>query len=256
MAEPLPARRLPLAGADNLRDVGGYPTADGGQTRWRTLFRADSLHRLAIAEQEALLEYGVRTVIDLRRAEEIGAAPNIFAASPRVRYLHLPIAEGAPDPAAPRLALADLYRSILDRRRAEIGAVLAALARAGAFPAVVHCTAGKDRTGLIVALLLGVAGVSPGQIVEDYALSATYLGDAFWAEVGARLAAAGVSPERYRHLLAAAPETMAATLAHLDERYGGPVGYVRHVGLGDGQLAALRRALVSPPTAIEDLTAR
>jgi protein-tyrosine phosphatase len=241
MAESLPARRLPLAGAYNLRDVGGYPAADGGQTRWRTLFRADSLHRLTVEEQEALLEYGVRTVIDLRRPDETASAPNVFAASPRVRYLHLSITDSAPDPNGPSIALDELYRRILDDRQAQLGAVLTALSEEGAFPAVVHCTAGKDRTGLIVALLLGIAGVPPEQIVEDYALSAVYLAETFWAEVSARLTAAGIPLERYRQLLASAPETMVATLAYLDERYGGAVGYAAHLGLVDRQLATLPR---------------
>jgi protein-tyrosine phosphatase len=179
VAEPLPARRLPLAGAYNLRDVGGYPAANGGQTRWRTLFRADSLHRLSVEEQEALLEYGVRTVIDLRRPEETAAAPNVFAASSHVRYLHLSITDGAPDPSGPSIELDELYRRILDLRGEQLGAVLTAMADDGAFPAVVHCTAGKDRTGLIIALLLGIAGVPSEQIIEDYALSAVYLEETF-----------------------------------------------------------------------------
>lgn len=136
MAEPLPARCLPLAGAANLRDVGGYPTADGGQTRWRTLFRADSLHRLSVAEQEALLEHGVRTVIDLRRPDEVANAPNVFAASRRVRYLQLAIMEGAPGAVAPTFDLGELYRQILDYRQAQLGAVLTTLAEDGSFPAV------------------------------------------------------------------------------------------------------------------------
>lgn len=103
----------------------------------------------------------------------------------------------------------------------------------------------EDRTGLIVALLLGIAGVPAAQIVEDYTLSATYLGDAFWAELSARLTAAGLPPERFRALLAAAPETMPATLAYLDERYGGVAGYAAELGLGAAHLAALRRALVT-----------
>jgi protein-tyrosine phosphatase len=248
VAEPLPARRLPLAGAYNLRDIGGYPAADGGQTRWRTLFRADSLHRLTVEEQEALLEYGVRTVIDLRRPDEVASAPNVFATSPRVRYLHLSITDGAPDPSGPSIALDELYRRILDQRGAQLGAVLTALAENGAFPAVVHCTAGKDRTGLIIALLLRLARVPPEEVVADYALSAIYLEETFWQEVSARLTAAGIPLDRYRQLLTAAPETMVATLAYLDQRYGGAAGYATHLGLDDRQLATLRRALVAPLT--------
>ena len=109
---------------------------------------------------------------------------------------------------------------------------------------MVHCTAGKDRTGVIVALILGLLGVPEETIIEDYALSATYLGAPFIAEAQQRAAARGVPWEQYAPLIGSAPEYMQATLQHLHERYGGITAYIRGIGLSETQIAALQTALV------------
>src|SRR5436309_6252589 len=166
-------RHLNLEGTYNLRDTGGYRTLDGRAIRWRTFLRSDSLHRLPPVAQTILMGYGVRTVLDLRRSDELHMAPNVFVGSSDVAYHNVslltdtpPVRQQAPRP------LVDTYRLILDQRQEQLRQALATLAAPGGLPAVVHCTAGKDRTGLIVALVLGLAGVPTTTIVEDYALSA------------------------------------------------------------------------------------
>jgi protein-tyrosine phosphatase len=248
-ATEAPSRHLPLAGSYNIRDIGGYPIADGRRTRWRTLLRGDSLHRLDAEAQEALIAYGVRTVIDLRHDGEISVAPNVFAASARVRYRNLPLAGAAtrgdaPEPRARALDLEQIYRTYLDERQAELWRVFEALCEPGAFPVVVHCTAGKDRTGLVVALLLALAGVPAETIAEDYALSATFLGEPYFTEARGRAEAAGVSWEEYQRLLVCPPEYMLRTLDHLESAHGGAERYVRRLGLPDGAVQTLRTALV------------
>jgi protein-tyrosine phosphatase len=180
-----PTRHLPFEGTFNVRDVGGYATADGRRTRWRTLLRADSLHRLSEAAQLQLVDMGLRTAIDLRRASEVADCPNVFCRSRSVRYRALPVFDDVAERGAPR-SLEATYRHALDTRQPQLRAIVGALASPRALPALVHCTAGKDRTGLVIALLLELAGVSRETVVEDYALSGRYLGERCRDEARAR----------------------------------------------------------------------
>lgn len=243
-------RHLPLEGTYNLRDVGGYATSDGRQIRWRTLFRADSLHRLSGEARSMLLSYGLRTVVDLRRPREREEWPNVFAALDDVRYVHVSIVPERDDlntggTEGSLEAICRVYRLVLDKRQAEIRRILGTLAEPEAFPAVVHCTAGKDRTGVIVALLLSLAGVPHETIAEDYALSATYLTGPYLEEARQRAEAAGYSWEDYRDYLVCPPEIMLRTLGHLDQRYGGVERYLLRIGLSEEEVIALRRALLA-----------
>jgi len=237
-------RRLVLEGAYNVRDIGGYATLDGRCTRWRTLLRGDSLHRLSTADQATLLDCGVRTIIDLRAPAETRVAPSVFCLSRAVAYQHMPlisdVAQGVNDPPP---VLAAIYHHILDSAQERLAQLLRSLAQPGALPALVHCTAGKDRTGLVVALLLAIAGVPAPTIAADYTLSETYLGLDFRAEARRRALAAGLDWNVYQQLLICPPELMLDALAYLDERYDGVRGYVRTIGLTEAEVDALRDAL-------------
>jgi protein-tyrosine phosphatase len=242
-------RRLALAGTYNVRDLGGYATTDGRATRWGVLLRADSLHNLTPEAQEELLAYGVRTVLDLRNDTELEKWPSPFAVSERVCYLTLNLSSNpaAPNPAPaaqPTYDLEVIYRRLLDDAQPGLATVLTSLAEPEAMPAVVHCMAGKDRTGVVVALLLATAGVPHEAIADDYALTATFLNDEYRAGARERAATYGFEWEQYQRLLGCPPEYMLRTLAYLDERYGGIEPYLRSIGLSDTQIAALRDALV------------
>lgn len=237
-----PQRHLKLAGTYNFRDVGGYPTRNGGATRWRTLFRSDSPHRLSEPDRASLIKGGLRTAIDLRQAEELAEAANVFAASAQVAYRHLPLLNDTPSMPEVLPALVEIYRIILDDRGDQVGAVLATLAAPGGLPAVVNCTAGKDRTGLITALVLGLAGVPEEVIVADYALSGACLEGVYLEEARERAEAQGFS---YDLLVLCDPDFMRVTLAHLKARYGGIEAYARATGLGDAEIDRLRRAMVA-----------
>ena len=239
-----PHRHLLLSGTYNVRDIGGYRTHDGRTTRWRTMFRADSLHRLTAEAQTTLLAHGVRSMVDLRRSYEVQAAPNVFAASTTVTYRHLSLMTDMPPEPQQLRPLVEIYRHILDERQAQVYAILSTLAHAEGLPVLVHCTAGKDRTGVIVALVLGLAGVPKATIVEDYALSATYLTGAFLDETRQRALVRGYTWEQYAPMAACPPEHMRTTLAYLGKRYGGFEAYARKIGLSPAQLRALRNALV------------
>ena len=243
------ARHIDIDGARNLRDLGGYPTADGRQTRWKTFVRSATMHALQPASQSALIDYGIRTVIDLRRTNETEAAPNVFAVSPRVRYLHQNMVGDEPEEEAvergePAANILASYSSWLDHRQAQIGITLATLAEPTARPAVYHCAGGKDRTGVISALLLGIAGVSEDIIAEDYALSARYLIDRYFAQQ----APPDATPDSYTwedyQREYCPPAGMLKVLNHINERYGGIEPYVRTTGLDSGQIDSIRTALV------------
>ena len=162
-------RRIALPGTQNLRDLGGYPAAGGGTVRWRTLLRSDALHRLDDAGRAALGGLGLRTVIDLRTDQEVEAAPSALDGT-GARTFHIPLFS---DEAISRLPpeRAAIYRYMIDDCGAAIAAAVGRLCAGGALPGLIHCTAGKDRTGLVAALVLDVIGVPDELIAADYAMS-------------------------------------------------------------------------------------
>ena len=251
-----PTRHLKLEGAYNVRDLGGYPTVDGRTTRWRTFLRADSLHRLPPASQAALLDLGIRSVVDLRRKVEVEELPNVFAGSSEVAYINYSLAGDTPfvepeewqaesfDAMEPSDQISQSYSKLLDRRQAEFGQTLATLADPATPPAIYHCAGGKDRTGLISALLLAIAGVSQETIAEDYALTARYLWDRVVDDPLPFEDVASLKTwEGYQRLFCP-PEVMPKTLQHLEAEYGGVEEYIRVVGLSPKQIEQLRAALV------------
>lgn len=231
-----------------MRDLGGYETLDGRPTRWGTLVRADSVSNLPPTSQAALIDYGIRTVIDLRTTAEVLKEPNVFARSPVVSYVHHDMAGDVGELAATEgtraSALAIMYIDMFERRRPQIGEILAALAAPSALPALYHCHGGQDRTGLITALLLGIAGVPAETIAEDYALTAHYRINYFLGKD----APPGVDPADYTwqayQARSCPPEAMLDTLEYLNDRYGGPEGYARTAVSGTAQIEAIRNAMV------------
>lgn len=258
MTSAQPTRHLQLDGTYNLRDTGGYTTDDGQDIRWRTLLRGDSLHKLTEAGQAELIAAGLRTVIDLRRDAELAEEPNVFAASEVVTYLNVPLIESTPHEAVaavPR-TLATIYDGIIATSHARIREVFAALAEPGAFPALVHCTAGKDRTGIIVALLLGTAGVPSTTIAADYALTEALLAGE-WLEARKQIiAASGGDWSQLVSLMGSPEDLMLATLAGIESQHGGVPQYLRAIGVPETHLDAVRSALRAEPNGQPELHAQ
>ncbi len=236
-------RHLALDGTYNVRDIGGYATTDGRTTRWRTLIRADSPHRLAPGAQQELLDLGLRTIIDLRRPAEIAQYPNLLAAAPGLRYLQISLDRVAPDEQATFPTLPEIYRAILDTAATQLGTIIATLAAPDALPGLVHCQVGKDRTGIVIALALGAVGVPAETIIADYALSEAQLAGEFLSRFEQSILASGADWEPYRHLLTSPAPFMRDVLTYLDEQHSGIIGYLRAAGVRDEQIAALRDAL-------------
>lgn len=246
--------RLLLDGAYNLRDVGGYPTRDGRTIRTNTLLRSDSLHRLTPSGQQALIDFGLRTIIDLRMRSEAAKAPNVFAHSAAVDYLRISLfddwnqlfsheADSSADASVPRIFR--YYQLLVDRCQERIRTIITTIAAPDALPALLHCTAGKDRTGLVVALLLGLANVPAEVIADDYAQSGRYLAPLL-DEYRANARRAGYDMAIYEEYLQSSPDVMLATLNYISTTYGGVLEYLRVIGLTESQLTALRTHLIDP----------
>jgi protein-tyrosine phosphatase len=247
-------RRLPFEGAANFRDLGGYPTEPGGQTRWGTVYRADALHRFSPADLDAFAELGCRTVIDLRGDSEREQYPD------PVPSVHLPLITRRPDDAdearaalarfrdaaSGESALRELYGRILADGHEILGRIFTALAEPGALPAVFHCTAGKDRTGLSAALLLELLEVPRSVVLDDFELTAMYWHPQVNSEPLENLVALGMGPEAAAALMGAPRWTMKETLDELDEVYGGVEAYLTgNAGVSPEALGRLRSELVA-----------
>jgi protein-tyrosine phosphatase len=240
-------RLIALDGAHNVRDLGGYRTHDGGLTRWHSIFRGDALHGLSEADIAVLCDHGLATVIDLRNAAEIAVEANPFDGHAQVRYVNTsvfsalaPVEMMAADYVA--FDMGDRYCQALDKCQTAIADVLATIAAAPDGAVLFHCSAGKDRTGIIAALLLANAGVDETTIVEDYALTASVSGPLI-ANLRARALARGIPGELADIVLASAPHSMARALAHLDDAHGGVYRYLTRIGLSGAQVESLKGRL-------------
>ncbi|MDJ0688358.1 MAG: tyrosine-protein phosphatase [Xenococcaceae cyanobacterium MO_188.B32] len=232
-------RHLPLTGCLNLRELGGYATADGKLTRWRTLLRGDSLHKLSLESQQAIIDYGVKTIIDLRTISEVNKKPYILSSSPEIGYFNLPLLE---EDNFPQLwAKKTLFKHncfMLEERSPQIKEILSVIAtQQTAF--VIHCAAGKDRTGIIIALLLAIANVPVATIAQDYALSEKYVSPLY-----ATIQEQAIE-EGFAHILLSPPEAIIDTFNYLDEHYGGINEYLQAIGMDKLQIEHLQNILIN-----------
>ena len=243
-------RLIPLEAAHNFRDVGGYHTGDGRQTRWGVLYRADGLGRLTSSDEAILRRLGLRTVIDLRSHAELAGRASFPQDSFDGDFEHLPIL----DVLWPNEAMAHFgddrefllwaYRDLLDVGGHRFAAAISRLARPGALPAVFHCTAGKDRTGLLTALILSSLGIRRDEVLADYALTAAGIARMIaWAEresaeIAERFAA---TPTWY---FAALPEALDQTLDDLCRVHGSVRNYVRSIDVAEHELEILEAQLL------------
>ncbi len=240
-------RLIALEGAVNFRDLGGYAAGTGMRTRWRTLFRADGLGELTEADLEVLRALGIRTVIDLRSGEELERGRFDVDAHP-VAFHHFPFIEELPDAEEfdrrPGL-LGTQYLDMIDGAGRQILGALEVLADPGALPAVFHCTAGKDRTGVLSAIVLSLLGVDEPTVVADYALS----GEAMLrlrAKLIRKYPESRDTIENIGGVFSAEPAQMEHLLDHVRGRYGSVEAYVSGLGGPAGLVDGLRASMLEP----------
>ena len=246
-------RDLVWDGCLNVRDLGGLPTADGGETRRGAVVRADSVRLLSDDGWRALVDHGVRLVVDLRGDHEREEDP---PAELPVEVVHVPFMEAsdaeweesaeeleAVTTAAPDVATStrDAYLIFLERFKGNVAAALRAVAHAPEGGVVIHCVGGKDRTGLLTALLLHLAGVDEETIARDYALSEERLRERHeaWFEA----AESEEELQRLQRIAQTPPRSMLGVFAELKRRYGGVEAYLHETGVSDEELALARARL-------------
>lgn len=238
-------RHIPLEGTHNMRDLGGYTHDGGGVTIWRALLRADGLHNMTGEAIFELTEMGVAAIIDLRGPHELTTHPNPFFKHATIRYYNIPLFDAlAPIAAATTtFDMAARYRDAIDRCGHRIAQVLTAIAEAGEGAVVFHCTAGKDRTGIIAALLLLSAGVAEQVIVEDYALTGL-MANTLLLQLRETAIVNGATPEAIDRVLTTDAEAMQQMLRHVETEHGGIEAYLNEIELGRHAVHRLRRRLV------------
>jgi protein-tyrosine phosphatase len=234
-----------VEGTYNLRDTGGY-TTPGGETRWGKLFRSDALHALTDDSRTRLEQLGIEYIVDLRDDSELLASPSRLDGL-GVTVVHTPIYPQTPSfSSIEEVTLASLYRLMISEYGDNLARAVGVIARSGADPVLVHCTAGKDRTGLVVALALLAAGVDKGDVIADYAATEQNLSGEWAATMLARMVAGGVvATPAIEHIISASPpELISGTIEQIEDEFGSAAGYLAAHGFTPSDLDALRNALV------------
>jgi protein-tyrosine phosphatase len=240
-------RHIVCDGAFNVRDLGGYAAAGGRTVRWQTLYRADGLHRIEAEAAGAVTPLGWRTILDLRTEDEFRAGAFLHHGGAEV--LHLPVIRSPWDieavgDAAPVEFLVARYREMLDEGRTALTTAVRLLSSQERLPAVFHCSAGKDRTGVLAALVLSVLGVADETIAEDYHLSAGAMDRLVDWLRAARPDLVDHMAQQPKTFLACPPEAMLGFLGALRDRFGSAEGYLTASGVEPEALDRLRDVLL------------
>jgi protein-tyrosine phosphatase len=238
--------RLPLDSLFNTRDLGGVPLASGGFTTYRHFLRSDETAKISDADISRLMEYPVNLVIDLRTASEIRQLPSRFADIAGIRYVNISLlgddlGKGMADirplnPKYPETTLSDFYIHMLLHYGQDIGRAFNLMAEQSDGALLFHCAHGKDRTGLVAALLLKLAGASDLDIIENYAVSYELLlpwFQTFWHEI----------PEHVKPFFNTDRENMEETLAFINRNYTDVPQFLAANGVSIEAMARLRNRL-------------
>jgi protein-tyrosine phosphatase len=244
-----PDGRVALDGLHNFRDLGGYRAGDGRRVRRGRVYRSDALHRMTAADVDRVRALGLASVIDLRAPDEVAHVGTGRIDALGARYVNLPTRPAvlsADAPAGSAASAPERYLGYLTEGPGAFAGVATLLADPGSSPAVFFCNAGKDRTGVAAAMVLGVLGVDDETVADDYARTQQAL-DAIRAasrrDYPADVKAwRNLSPD----MATARAETMLAFLDLLRERVGGWVEYLTSVGVEAATLAAMRECLLEP----------
>jgi protein-tyrosine phosphatase len=243
----IPGRHLDWPLCYNTRDLGGLPAGNGKMTRWRAVIRSDILSRLTDTGQQSLLDYGVRTIIDLRSPGEVAKEPSITIpdCDPHLDYMNLPLEKYYPHVSAlinQAKSRSEVYCIILDHYPDAVVEVMRAISKAQPGGIVVHCHAGKDRTGIVSALLLGLMGVPADIIAADYAESQLRL----WPLYEKILAETGEKDDAdFWQKPTATADMMYRMLEHVDALHGSIEQYLRGSGLTASEIHQIKVRMVT-----------
>lgn len=260
------SRCVSLSGAKNFRDFGGYATARGGLVKSGLIYRADSLSGLSDADLPILAGLDIRTVCDLRRLQETQRSPSRWVHDSATRFIHTPLfleqegsggirqqAVAMNDAQASRQIMLDLYRKMVTDKHAlvQMWRVFQLLTVIDTLPVLIHCSGGKDRTGVVCALILALLEVPQEHIVEDYMLSyelftrTADLNRQSESQVYDSAKAESLSREALLPIYAVDPDYLHSSFSAITELYGSLEGfYAAALGLTQKEIGAIRSALV------------
>ena len=230
-------RKIQLAGASNVRDLGGYPTLSGKKTKMGRFIRAAGLEGLTDSDIQILLDYGVKVNLDLRTSSESERWPDRLLALPEIAYYQVSLLDGL-DLANPPHLLSELYTEALDHCKPHFKASFELMTQYLEAPFLFHCSAGKDRTGMIAALLLDLAQVDQELIIANYTESVRNLGpliEKFAQENDPKL----------RAFLSSNRIDIEPFLKNLENQYGGSEGYLQVIGLSEKNIEDLRESFLT-----------
>jgi len=247
----LSVARLPLEGITNCRELGGYATKDKKATQWHTLLRSNTFADATEADLEFLLEYGINKVIDLRTKSEVEKSPNPASKHPGFTYENIDLIGKGPDGVLSfnyedvdidEYSLGESYVNMVTtnkRLKQVFDIMLEGLNDGGA---LFHCTAGKDRTGVVSMLLLGLAGVSKEDIIANYQVSHTYIKEQFSDVSDYGLDEAAI--EKMRHLGTSNPGNIALAYDVIIDEFGSFEGYFEQLGYTSEEIEQLKMLIV------------
>jgi len=240
-------RKIDVEGCSNFRDLGGYPTESGRELRWRVVFRSDGLHELTPSGVETLRdEIGLGHVIDLRSNAELELDGRGLLEHESMVFHHMPLFgdhSRSERQSVKEVTLGKLYLGMVEHAAPRLAAVIERIV-VNEGSSVFHCSAGKDRTGVISALLLGALGVPDDIVVADYAATREGLEDIV-AKLSRSKGYEDMWKELPPHTLHADPETMVEFLAELRGRYGSVRECVKVIGVGDAALERLEERMLA-----------
>lgn len=241
------AREWALEGVTNFRDLGGLVNRHGQMLQRGRIFRSDNLARLTTVDLERLAPLAIRTLIDLRAPEEIVRSGPSPLLEHGVAVMNLPVVDvdASPD-ALVNKPLAEMYIAFLEHGQASYRQLFAILAASDDLPAVIHCAAGKDRTGVAAALLFRILEVEDATIVADYAITDRNIARmlAAWAAADPERAASVDRNAIPEGLIRARAETMEHFLTALDTHHGSAENYLLGSGVTSAELAAIRATML------------
>jgi protein-tyrosine phosphatase len=237
----------------NFRDLGGYRTSDGRRTRWGRIFRADALHALTASDRSIFEALNLRVIYDLRSDLERAQRPNAVPPPFGLRSVALPLISSQQADLASIVAQVDdgegfllhVYRGMVARSARVFGELLNGVAGDDGLPAVFHCAAGKDRTGMTAAILLSVLGVHEDDVLDDYELTSRHRSEERRREILLTLQEVGMSPDIAAGLLRTPRWVMATVLGEIRSTYGGIEDYLTGpAGMTEAAVEGLRRQLL------------
>ena len=222
----------------NCRDLGGY-AFDGGVTAFGKALRAGVAKTPTENDLEVLRKFGIRTIIDLRGNEEAEDMPSFFKNNPEFEYHHISLLEANPAFSRLKMSMPEMYELCLNDYKENFAKALRVIANLDA-PFMFHCFCGKDRTGILAALLLSAAGVEKIDIIADYEVSYTYIKDFIEREIRENT---GLIWEADPTRFYSQREHMEHILDYIDRTFGGAVGYFRHIGLTEEEIEKIKNLL-------------